>query len=318
MFLVKLVLIVALPILAMMVDLSQTNGVPAKSKSPLSDQTDSSLLESGKPTKLREIGGSHGEMKIVSYNIRYRSGDDLNKLLKLFRDDPEIGNAVILGLQEVDRNKKRTGKTNTAKTIADGLGFNYAWAAPPAAKQDDEEETGVAIMSPFPISDIRRIVLPHEGPNQRKRVALGATVKVYGKDFRVYSMHGETRIAMNKKIEQMNTLVQDLKRFPENMPVILVGDLNTWEANAARYTIKLFRDAGLHTPFGSQSTFKARVLFVPIEFRLDWVWLRGVQVLTCGIDKKVSLSDHYPLWANVKLLPDEKAVLNAPEENNRL
>ena len=318
MFLVKLVMIVALPILAMMVDGSQKNGDPAKSKTPLLAQTESSLLESGRPTRLREIGGSNGEIKIVSYNIRYRSGDDLNKLLKLFREDPEIGNAAVLGLQEVDRNKKRTGKTNTAKTIADGLGFNYAWAAPPTAKPNDEEETGVAIMSPFPISDIRRIVLPHEGPNQRKRVALGATIKVYGKNFRVYSMHGETRIAMNKKIEQMNTLIQDLKQFPENMPVILVGDFNTWESNAARYTIKLFRDAGLHTPFGSQSTFSTRVLFVPIDFRLDWIWLRGVQVVTCGIDKNIRLSDHFPLWANIKLLPEEKAVLNSPEESKRL
>jgi endonuclease/exonuclease/phosphatase family metal-dependent hydrolase len=318
MILLKLVLIVALPLMAMLVDVSQKSNAPAKSESPASGQPDSSLLEYGNPAKLREVTGSSDDIKIVSYNIRYRSGENLNKLLKLLREDPEIGNAVVLGLQEVDRNKKRTANTNTARIIADTLGFNYAWAAPPVAKPTDEEETGVAIMSPFPISDIRRMVLPHEGPNKRKRVALGATVRIFGKDFRVYSMHGETRIAMNKKVEQMNTLVQDLKRFPENMPVILVGDLNTWESNAAEKTIKLFRDAGLHTPFGGQSTFRARVLFVPLEFRLDWVWLRGVQVLTYGIDKKIGLSDHFPLWANVKLLSEKEATGNAPEENNRL
>ena len=313
MFLVKLGLIVASLFVAMTVGVSQKNNAPAKSTSPVSDQTDSLLLESGKPAKLREITNSIAEIKIVSYNIRYRSGDDLDKLLRLFREDPEIGNAAVLGLQEVDRNKKRTGRTNTAKLIADGLGFNYAWAAPPPAKAGDEEETGVAIMSPFPISEIRRFVLPHQGPNQRKRAALGATVKVFGKDVRVYSMHGETRIAMNKKIEQMKTLVQDLKQFPENMPVILVGDLNTWEASAEKNTIKLFRDAGLHTPFGSQSTFSTRVLFVPIDFRLDWIWLRRLQVLNYGIDKKIKLSDHYPLWADVKLLPPDKAdAVNTP------
>ncbi len=318
MLLVKLVLIAALPFLAVIVDVSQKIATPAKSESRVSEQVDSSLLESSRPARLREMPATNGEIKIVSYNIRYRAGEDLNKLLKLFREDPEIGNAVLLGLQEVDRNRKRTGHANTARIIADSLGFNYAWAAPPPAKPDDEEETGVAIMSPFPISDIRRMVLPHHGPNQRRRVALGATVRIYGKDFRVYSMHGETRIAMNKKVEQMNTLIQDLKRFPENIPVILVGDLNTWESSAERKTIKLFSDAGLHTPFGSQSTFRARVLFVPIEFRLDWVWLRGVQVLTYGIDKKISLSDHYPLWANIKLLPEKEAALETPEENNRL
>ena len=317
MFLLKLVLIAALPLLGV-VAISQKDAPPAKSELRVSEQTDSSLLESGAPAKLREMSSTSGEIKVVSYNIRYRAGEDLNKLLKLFREDPEVGNAVLLGLQEVDRNRKRTGHANTARIIADGLGFNYAWAAPPPAKPDDEEETGVAIMSPFPISNIRRMVLPHHGPNQRRRVALGATVRIYGKDFRVYSMHGETRIEMSKKVEQMNTLIEDLKRFPENMPVILVGDLNTWEANAERKTIKLFRDAGLHTPFGSQSTFRGKVLFVPIEFRLDWVWLRGVQVLTYGIDKKIDLSDHFPLWANIKLLPEKEAALKTPEENNRL
>jgi endonuclease/exonuclease/phosphatase family metal-dependent hydrolase len=318
MFWLKPMLIVALPLLAGVVTVSQKHAPPAKSESRVSEQADSSLLESGSPAKLREMAATNGEIKIVSYNIRYRAGEDLDKLLKLFREDPEIGNAVLLGLQEVDRNKKRTQHANTARIIADGLGFNYAWAAPPPAKPDDEEETGVTIMSPFPISNIRRMVLPHEGPNQRRRVALGATVRIYGKDFRVYSMHGETRIAMNKKIEQMNTLIEDLKRFPESMPVIVVGDFNTWEANAERNTIKLFRDAGLQTPFGSQSTFRARVLFVPIEFRLDWVWLRGVQVLTFGIDKKISLSDHYPLWTNLKPLTEKEAAFKTPEENNRL
>lgn len=301
MLLVKLLLLIALPLSAILANFNQKTNAPIKAPAQISAEADSLLLESGKPSQLRQFKLANGEMKIVSYNIRYRSGEDLNKLLKLFREDPEIGNALILGLQEVDRHKKRSGKTNTAKIIAENLGLNYAWAAPPPAKPTDEEETGVAIMSPFPMSDIRRMVLPHEGPNQRRRVALAATLRIDGTDFRVYSMHGETRLDMDKKVEQMSTLIEDLKRYPANTPVVLVGDLNTWEPSAAKKTIKLFTGAGFHTPFGSQKTFSARVLFVPLEFRLDWIWLRGVQVTTFGIDRKINLSDHYPLWANVKL-----------------
>ena len=106
---------------------------------------------------------------------------------------------------------------------------------------------------------------------------------------------------MDKKMEQMGTLLQDLKKYPEHMPAIIVGDLNTWESNAAGKTIKLFSEAGLKTPFGSQKTFCRKALFIPIEFRLDWIWLRGVEALTYGIDRQIKLSDHYPLWTNVKL-----------------
>src|ERR1051326_3728031 len=89
---------------------------------------DVQLLESGKATNLRKPPATPTEIKIISYNIRWRSGDDLNTLIKLLRDDPEIGGASILALQEVDRDKKRSGNTNTAKLIAEELGLHYAWA----------------------------------------------------------------------------------------------------------------------------------------------------------------------------------------------
>src|SRR5678815_2372982 len=125
---------------------------------------DTPLLESGHAPTIRKDPSAPTEIKVISYNIRWRSGDDLQTLIKLFQEDPEIGGASILALQEVDRHKKRTGHNNTAKMIADALGMHYAWAAPPAPKSTDEEETGVAILSVYPLSDVQRIVLPHPGP----------------------------------------------------------------------------------------------------------------------------------------------------------
>jgi endonuclease/exonuclease/phosphatase family metal-dependent hydrolase len=262
---------------------------------------DGPLLESGKGETLRKPTATASEIKIVSYNIRWRSGDDLKRLTKLLNEDPEIGGAVILGLQEVDRRKKRSGNCNTAKMIADELGLHYAWAAPPTAKPDDEEETGVAIMSVYPLSDVHRIVLPHAGPNGRHRVALGATVEINKRQWRVYSAHAETRIAFDKKLQQYKAVLDDLSRYPPHMPAIVMGDFNTWEPNVGGKVSKLFSNAGMKTPFGGQKTFRRRVLFVPIELRLDWVWLRGLEAASFGIDRKVEISDHYPLWTNLKV-----------------
>jgi endonuclease/exonuclease/phosphatase family metal-dependent hydrolase len=262
---------------------------------------DGPLLESGKGVTLRKPTPAASEIKIVSYNIRWRSGEDLKLLTKFLKDDPEIGGAAILGLQEVDRRKKRSGNCNTAKMIADELGLHYAWAAPPAPKPDDEEETGVALLSIYPLSDVRRIVLPHAGPNGRHRVALGATVAIDKRQWRVYSAHAETRIAFDKKLEQYKAVLDDLAKYPAHMPAIIMGDFNTWEPNVGHKVSKLFSNAGLKTPFGDQKTFRRRVLFVPIELRLDWVWLRGLEAASFGIDRKVEISDHYPLWTNLKL-----------------
>ena len=161
--------------------------------------SDVPLLEEGKAATVRKQTSTPQEIKVVSYNIRWRSGEDLKKIIKLLREDPEIGGAAILGLQEVDRRKKRSGRNNTVKIIADELGLHYAWAAPPAPKATDEEETGVAILSVYPLSDVRRIVLPHKGPNGRRRVAVGATVEIDNRQWRVYSAHAETRISFDKK-----------------------------------------------------------------------------------------------------------------------
>ena len=101
----------------------------------------SSLLESGSATTVRkQTPAAKQEVKIVSYNIRFRSGNDLKKMISLLHNDPEIGSAAVLGLQEVDRQKKRSGKCNTVKIIAEELGLHYAWAAPPAPEPDDEED----------------------------------------------------------------------------------------------------------------------------------------------------------------------------------
>lgn len=271
---------------------------------PLSQPNDDvALLESGKAVTVKTPTGAADEIKIVSYNIRWRSGDDLKKITKLLREDPEIGSAAILGLQEVDRKKKRSRHSNVARIIADDLGMHYAWAAPPTPESDDEEETGVALLSVYPLTDVKRFVLPHKGPNGRRRAAIGATVEVGDQKWRVYSIHAETRLKLDKKMEQYKALIDDLARYPANTPAIVMGDFNTWEASADRKTIKLFSEAGFRTPFGGQSTFRRRIVVVPIQFRLDWVWLRGLDAASYGIDREVDISDHWPLWTNVKVSP---------------
>jgi endonuclease/exonuclease/phosphatase family metal-dependent hydrolase len=150
------------------------------------------------------------------------------------------------------------------------------------------------------MSDVRRIVLPHEGPGHRRRVALGATVELDDRKWRVYSAHSETRIAVDKKIEQFKAVVDDLAKYPADMPAIVMGDLNTWEPSADGKTSKFFTAAGLKTPFGPEATFRRKVLLVPIELKLDWVWLRGLEAASFGIDRKIEISDHWPLWTNLK------------------
>ena len=172
----RLLLCFSLPALFCASILSASAVLSRDSRTPASE-----LVETGRAPTIAEAPKSPADIKVVSYNIRWRGGADLDQLVKHLKHDSELAGASIVGLQEVDRNKKRTGNLNTVKAMAEKLGHYYAWAAPPTAKPGKEEETGVAILSSYPLTDVRRIVLPHPGPGRRRRVAIGATVDIAGR-----------------------------------------------------------------------------------------------------------------------------------------
>ncbi|HWS88389.1 MAG TPA: endonuclease/exonuclease/phosphatase family protein [Pyrinomonadaceae bacterium] len=258
----------------------------------------SALLEVGGDVKPDRPPAVPSELKVVSYNIRYRAGDDLKRLIKLLKEDPEVGGAHVIGLQEVDRNKRRTGNVNTARQLAEGLGMRYAWAAPPAADEDGEEETGCAILSVFPLSDVTRVLLTHEGPGGRRRVAVGATVEVGKTPVRVYSVHAETRMPVEKKVEHWEAVLEDLRLHKGAAGAIVLGDLNTIKGKDVKAARRLFTREGFTTPLADgEKTWKTFVF----RLKLDWLWLRGLEARSSGIDREVGLSDHWPLWATVSL-----------------
>jgi endonuclease/exonuclease/phosphatase family metal-dependent hydrolase len=180
--------------------------------------------------------------------------------------------------------------------LAEELGMYYAWAAPPSPKSEKEEETGVAILSSYPLSQVHRLVLPHEGPGGKQRLALGATVTMGKTNLRVYSVHSETRIPVDKKLDQMKAVLEDVDRYPKGMSSVVLGDLNTWEQEAVDKTFKLFKANNFHTPFDEQATFFRRVLFVSVDLKLDWIWLRNIESSTYGVNRRIELSDHWPMW----------------------
>lgn len=264
---------------------------------------DAALLETGALARTLTADAPR-EIKIVSYNIRWRSGQELEEIIRLLQTDAEIGGAQIIGLQEVDRRKKRTAYTNTARLIAEKLGMNYAWAAPPQAADSTEEETGVALFSPYPLTEVTRLVLPHTGPRGRRRVALGATVRLApDRLVRVYVVHAETRIEVWQKMEQLRAVLDELERRPKTDRAVVLGDFNTAEVAALKGTRRLFEEAGFATPFADdQPTWRFTALGLKmLDLKLDWVWLRGCKPTAWGIAHRIDYSDHWPLWVRAEL-----------------
>jgi endonuclease/exonuclease/phosphatase family metal-dependent hydrolase len=256
------------------------------------------LLETGGPSKSTSSTSTPRELTIVTYNIRWRANEQLRQIGNWLKEKQP----AVIALQEVDRARARTGNANTARALAEQLGMFYAWAAPPSAKAADEEETGIELLSPYPIRDVARIVLPNQGPGGRSRVALGATINLGKVDVRVYSVHSETRIAIPQKIEQLQAVLDDLSHSPKSMPAIVMGDFNSWERPMIDQTRELFTNAGFTTPVpDGRATFQRDVVLFTLELKLDWIWLRGFESKSFDIDRSFTVSDHFPLSTKVTL-----------------
>ncbi len=85
-----------LPIFVVIISLSATT--PAQ---PRPVNSNDQLLESGQATKLTLPVGAPTKIKIVSYNIRWRSGKELAEIIAWLR--AKDSQPTIIGLQEVDR-----------------------------------------------------------------------------------------------------------------------------------------------------------------------------------------------------------------------
>jgi endonuclease/exonuclease/phosphatase family metal-dependent hydrolase len=238
-------------------------------------------------------------LKLVTYNIRHAGGKALAELGDLLASDPELRAARIVGLQEVDRAKRRTGNVNTARVLAERLGMTYAWAGqPPRTADQDEEDTGIALLSDAPLVDVERIELPHAGPRGRRRVALAATVTIDGVPIRVAVVHAERRIPSDEHLDQYRTVVAALAARKDAARAVVLGDLNSHRF--VDETESFFAAAGFRSAIpAAEPTLRFGVL----KYRLDWIFLRGLTPTAGGVVQKVRLSDHRPMWTTVTLAP---------------
>jgi len=109
-------------------------------------------------------------------------------------------------------------------------------------------------------------------------------------------------------------VLEDLKKYPHVTRAVVVGDFNTIKGKDVRAARRLFTDAGFTTPFpDDRSTWKTFI----VKLKLDWLWLRGFEAGDFGIDKQVGFSDHYPLWAKVRVGPKDGAPPAEPSSAGR-
>lgn len=235
--------------------------------------------------------------RVVSYNLHGPLAERIDDIMDVLKHHEALQPASLLALQEVNRHHRYSGYKDMAREIASALQMHYAYAVENPYK-DGGGERGLAIMSRFPLSQVERVVLPHAGPGGRRRIALGATLHVSSERWRVYTLHLETRISVNKRADQITAVLDHANRY-RDLPTVILGDFNTITDGAREKMFELMQAAGFRPALpGDAITFQRAWV---VRLKLDWIWGRHVRVVEARVESDVKASDHRPVWADFHL-----------------
>jgi len=218
-------------------------------------------------------------LRMVTFNVKFSLRPDLAAELLMHNDS--LRRADVVTLQEMDE--------RGVAMIADSLGMGYVYY--PASKHPKTgRDFGNAILSRWPLSDDRKIILPHLARfNATQRIAVAATMHVGDHAVRVYSVHLATMVANGPgaRREQLAAVLADADSFPV---ALIAGDFNSSSVPQIGLAHRL--------------TWPTQHLQHTDSFwTLDHVLLRGLDIAGgsgLGIVQNVGdASDHRPVWAHL-------------------
>ena len=270
-----------------------------------------SRLISGSIIRRLGLGRPARRPRLVEGNIR--------RAARAFTDGERMPPADLVALQEADRQTSRAGGRHVARELAEALDMGYVRAAMPTPREEqpkdkkwyldfeerinagEEGDTGVALLSRVPLSRVARVELPWAECAWRPRLALAASVPFGSGELRVFNSHIDPHAGVSEQLRQHEAVLAQADETGGGGPVLLLGDFNTLAREARTAARNLLEARGYTTPLPTGTgTWRSG----PLRLHADWIFVRRARVLRWGVARPLSVSDHWPVWAEV-----------APEKN---
>ena len=216
------------------------------------------------------------DFRVVTFNVKFAR--EIDRAARLLGEHPELRGADIVALQEMD--------ADGSERLARALGMDYVYY-PAIRHPGSGRDFGNAILSRWPLSDDRKLVLPyHSRFRNMQRIAVSATAATPLGPVRVYSVHLETPggIAAVNRQRQAAAVIRDAAPYPR---VIVAGDMNS---GAVGEVFAWYGYRWITRDLGNTISF----------FAWDHVFARGLDVARgrAGIVRdNHGASDHLPVWA---------------------
>jgi len=190
--------------------------------------------------------------------------------------------ADVIGLQEVDRLARRSGRVDQAERIANACEMHHVFA--PAHRLGIRGRYGNALLSRTPIADVDILRLPRSGRSEPRAAVLASTAGLY-----VAVTHfGRDR---GESAAQLAVVVTALSARPE--PRVILGDLNRRDHEVSLLEAEGFTVAGGGPTYPSDDP----------TLRIDHVAVDGMNITAIHIPA-TTVSDHRPLVVEAEVLRD--------------
>ncbi len=242
----------------------------------------------------------------------------LERASRTLTDNRLLPSPHVIALQEADRETIRAGAHHVARELAEKMRCSYAHAAQhiprdeePKRKQwyldfeehlpaHDSGETGLAILSRLPLSNVKRIELPWSECAWRPKLALQASVPFGAKkNLHLFNSHIDPHAGVRDQLAQHEVILACADEAAQEIdePVALLGDFNTLTPQGRIETRRLLESRGYYTPIPTgTATWRAGLY----RLHADWIFLRGAQVTRWGVARPLSVSDHWPVWVEIE------------------
>ena len=221
-------------------------------------------------------------LRVVTFNIEYAKR--MPPAIQALREHPALRDADLLLLQEMD--------AAGVEAVAAALGLNYAYF-PASRHPGTGRDVGNAVLSPWPIEEDWKLLLPHASRILHQgRAAVGARVRIGGRAVRVYSVHFGSPFGISGEHRRAQAEVVLAHARQSADPVIIAGDLNNKGLGHA------FVAAGFQWPTKNVGGTRG-------SFSFDHVFARGLGPgkAQAGVARDVDASDHRPVWALLAFAP---------------
>ncbi len=246
-------------------------------------------------------------LRVATYNVHGCVGRDGQRSEERSAEVIRELEVDIVGLQELDRGRRRSGGIDQAEAIASRLGWHWHFQA---ATENGDEHYGHAILSRFPLQVRRTLSLPGRPPFycRESRAAAGVDVATNFGTVQVVNTH--LGLGRRERLEQAELLVSTHwgEGAETGRPLILLGDLNCLPGSKPHRLLgQHLRDVRtLVHPSQSLRTFPTAFPLLAVDHIFVNTALQPVSLRVHRSARARVASDHFPLVAEMLLGQGEK------------